>query len=88
MKLQKRVVLYEDVEVEADDVLGISEAAGILGMTIQGLGAAINRGQLTEIVDPDAVAPQGRRFVLRSEVEPLAERRQRAREKWEGTTDG
>lgn len=83
MRLQKRVVSYEDVDLKAEDVLTISEAARLLDMTIQGLGAAINRGQLTEIVDPDAITQQGRRFVLRSEVEPLAERRQRAREKWE-----
>ena len=84
MRLQKRVVFYEDVDLEAEDVVAISEAARLLGMTIQGVGAAINRGQLTEIVDPDAITQQGRRFVLRAEVEPLAEARRRAREKWEG----
>ena len=84
MKLQIRRVIYEDVDLEPSDVMGIAEAAKALGMTIQGVGASINRGQLTEIIDPDAVTQQGRRFVLRAEVEPLAEARRRAREKWEG----
>ena len=45
--------------------------------------SAITRGKLTELIDPEPLHRfKHRRFVLRSEVEEMAERRQRAAEKW------
>lgn len=77
-QLQKRVVGYETVSVEADDLLSLSQAAQVMGLTIPGVIAAIQRGELTELVDPNAeYQQQGRRFVLREEVEAGAEARGR-----------
>lgn len=68
MYLAKRVV-YEEVVIEPDEVFTISEAAVVLGMTFEGVISAMNRGQLTEIVDRRVVKfRKGRRLLLKSEV--------------------
>lgn len=82
MEFQKRVVTYELVDLDPADLVGISAAAKTLGMSMAGVRSAINRGNLTEIIDPDALSHRGRRFVLRSEIMKLAARRARWREKW------
>jgi len=79
--LQVRRVTYEDIEIDPGDVVSMREAAGILGMTTQGVGSAMNRERLTELVDPDASMAKQRRYLLREEVEALAARKQRAAEK-------
>jgi hypothetical protein len=45
------------------------------------VGSALNRERLTELVDPDASVAKQRRYLLRSEVEDLAARKERAAEK-------
>ncbi len=58
-------------------------AADRLGLTVDAVISAITRGKLTELIDPEPLHRfKHRRFVLRSEVEEMAERRQRAAEKW------
>lgn len=79
--LQIRRVTYEDVEIDPGDVVSMREAADILGMTTQGVGSAMNRERLTELVDPDASRAKERRYLLRKEVDELAARKQRAAEK-------
>lgn len=81
--LQVRRIVYEEAEFEPDDVMALKEAAQELGMTLAALITAVDRCRLTELVDPDAVhAFRRRRFVLRSEVQEMAEKRQRAADKW------
>jgi len=79
--LQIRRVTYEDIELDPGDVVSMREAADILDMTTQGVGSAMNRERLTELVDPDASLAKQRRYLLRSEVEELAARKRRAAEK-------
>jgi hypothetical protein len=79
--LQVRRVTYEDIEVDPGDVVSMREAADILDMTTQGVGSALNRERLTELVDPDASMAKNRRYLLRREVEELAARKRRAAEK-------
>ena len=83
--LQVRRVIYEDLEVDPTDVMTVKEASERLGLTLEGVISVITRNRLTELIDPDAVHQfRNRRFVLRSEVEEMAERRERAARKWEG----
>lgn len=79
--LQIREVTYREIEIDPGDVVSMREAADILDMTTQGVGSALNREQLTELVDPDASKAKERRYLLRKEVEELAERKKRAAEK-------
>lgn len=79
--LQIREVTYRDVEIDPADVVSMREAADILGMTTQGVGSALSREQLTELVDPDASKAKERRYLLRKEVEALAARKKRAADK-------
>lgn len=76
--LEIRRVTYEEIELDPGDVVGMSEAAEMLGMTTQGVGSALAREQLTELVDPDASRAKERRYLLRAEVEDLAARKERA----------
>jgi len=87
MRLQIKRVVCEDVDVDPDDVMSIKAASRILGLSLPGVIAAINRGTLTELVDPEARNPyRDRRFVLRSEVEALLRERgafKTFEQKWE-----
>jgi hypothetical protein len=66
--LQKRVVTYEPITIERADLVTLAEAVRITGLTSPGLIRAVERGQLTEIIDTDA-GYHGRRLLLREEVE-------------------
>jgi hypothetical protein len=74
MIYERKRIIYEVVEVDANDLLALTEVAQELGLGLSGVISAINRGQLTEYRDPGAVA-RGRawrtRFVLRSQVEAM-----------------
>ena len=74
-----------DVTVSREDLVGIAEAARFLGITTQGLAAAVDRGQVaTVIIDTEAPNPtRGRRLLLWTEVH---ERKRRAdeRHRWKG----
>lgn len=81
--LQRRVITYEPWDFEISDVMSIKDAADALGLSLQAVINQVNRGRLTELVDEDSIhAFRGRRYVLRSEVERMAERRQRQAQKW------
>lgn len=72
MRLQKRVVTYEDISIDANELVTIREASEMLGMGLSGVKSAIDRGVFTEIVDQDAIERNRRynaRYLLRSEVE-------------------
>lgn len=72
MKIRK--VIYEEINIDRARLITLSEAARQLGMTLQGVSHAIDRGELAEIIDEHAPY-QGRRLVELSEVAVYAERR-------------
>jgi hypothetical protein len=78
-KLIKREVWIEEKEVDIppDRVMTIAEAARYLGVYTQAVSLALDRGDLTLLIDRDAPKRQGRRLVLRSEVEEWKDRRDR-----------
>jgi hypothetical protein len=72
MRLQKRVISYVDVSVDANELVTIREASEMLGIGLAGVRSAIARDAFTEIIDVDAVERNRRynaRYLLRSEVE-------------------
>jgi hypothetical protein len=78
MRLQKRVTTFEDISIDANELLTLREASEILSMGLSGVKSAIDRGRFTEIIDVDAIE-RGRRYnaryLLRSEVEAAAAER-------------
>lgn len=63
-----RRIIYEEKEIDRDELVTIAEASEILDISIQGVGSALNRGEFTEVIDPYARF-HGKRLLLRSEVE-------------------
>lgn len=81
--LRVRRIVYEEGEFDVGDVMSLKVAAEFLGLSLQSVINQVNRGKLTELVDEDSIhAFRNRRYVLRSEIEEMAERRQRQAEKW------
>ena len=74
----KREVWIEETEVElpTNEVMTISQAAKHLGVYTQAVSLALDRGDLTLIINQNAPKRQGRRLVLRSEVEAWRRRRE------------
>jgi hypothetical protein len=58
----------------------IAQAARHLGVYTQAVSLALDRGDLTLLIDRDAPKRQGRRLVLRTEVEEWKDRRERRSE--------
>ena len=76
MSYEVKKTRYEPADVAEEELITIKDAAELLGMTMPGVIAAIQRGAFTEIINREAVNPQhGRRLLLRAEVEADAERR-------------
>jgi hypothetical protein len=73
----KQEIWVEETEVELKpgEVMTIAEAARQLGVYTQAVSLALDRGDLTVLIDPDAPKRQGRRLVLRSEIEAWQVRR-------------
>jgi hypothetical protein len=67
MAIKKKMVTYEEVDVERDELMTISEASQELEMSVPGVVAAINRGALTEYID-ESQRFHGKRLVSRQEV--------------------
>jgi hypothetical protein len=80
-KYIKREIWIEETEVDlpARDVMTISEAARYLGVYPQAVSLALDRGDLTVIINRSAPRRQGRRLVLRAEVEAWKARREKRR---------
>jgi hypothetical protein len=74
----KQEIWVEETEVELKpaEVMTIAEAARQLGVYTQAVSLALDRGDLTVLIDLDAPKRQGRRLVLRSEIEAWQARRQ------------
>lgn len=73
--MQEIWVQETEVEFKPDEVMTIAEAARQLGVYTQAVSLALDRGDLTVLIDPEAPKRQGRRLVLRSEIEAWQERR-------------
>jgi hypothetical protein len=80
-KYIRRDVCFVDSEVELSDreVMTIAQAAEELDVYTQAVSLALDRGDLTLIINPNAPKRQGRRLVLRSEVEAWSRRRAKRR---------
>jgi len=74
-QVEERVV--REVELSPKDVLTVAEAAEWLGVSVQAVSQRLNRGNLTTVLNPKANQRQGRRLLLRSEVEALVKGRGR-----------
>jgi hypothetical protein len=72
---QETWVEETEVELKPAEVMTIAEAARQLGVYTQAVSLALDRGDLTVLIDPDAPKRQGRRLVLRSEIEAWQARR-------------
>jgi hypothetical protein len=75
MRLQKRVITYEDVSIDANELVTIREASEMLGISLAGVRSAIARDAFTEIIDVEAIERNRRynaRYLVRSEVEAAA----------------
>ena len=56
-------------ELHADDLTTIAEAAEALGISVQSIAQAMDAGRWTVSVDTEAPQRQGRRLLLKEEVE-------------------
>ena len=65
------ISLQDEPNLTDDDVLTITQAAAMLGMTTQGITSALTRGALTVIIETMPTGSTHRR-VLKSEVEAMA----------------
>jgi hypothetical protein len=87
MVYQTTRLVYEDrPDLETKDVMTIAEAARALGVTVQAVAQSLDRGAMTIVIDTQAPPRQGRRLVLRSEVEALLREREAFEtfeQKWE-----
>jgi len=70
--------VMKDVNLSPEDVLTVAEAAERLGVSVQAVSQRLNRGNLTTVLNPRANPRQGRRLLLRSEVEALTADQKRA----------
>jgi len=75
-QVEERVM--KDVNLSPEDVLTVAEAAERLGVSVQAVSQRLNRGNLTTVLNPRANPRQGRRLLLRSEVEALTADQKRA----------
>jgi hypothetical protein len=77
MVFQTARLIYEDrPDLETKDVMTIAEAARALGVSVQAVAQSLDRGAMTIVIDTKAPPRQGRRLVLRSEVESLLRERE------------
>jgi hypothetical protein len=78
-KYIKREIWVEETEVDlpSSEVMTIAQAAQHLGVYTQAVSRALDRGDLTMIINRSAPRRQGRRLVLRSEVEEWKQKRDR-----------
>ncbi len=75
---QVRRIVYEDRKFEYYDLLTQAQAADVLGILVEGVRSAIDSGKLTVVIDPTAHKQQGRRLVIRQEVEDYKRARRKS----------
>lgn len=70
----KLKVIEEEISLARARLMTVRETARRLGLTESSISGRLDRGSFTTIVDPRAPARQGRRLLLREEVEEEARR--------------
>jgi len=70
-RYKKRVTTLEKTNMQRRDLMTIREAAKLLDVTVATISQRANRGTLTVIVDTEAPRHQGRRLLVKSEIERL-----------------
>jgi len=68
-RYKRQTITHEPTNVQRRDLCTIREAAEILGTTVQNISQRANRGTFTIILDTQADSRQGRRLLLKSEIE-------------------
>jgi len=58
------------IRIQGDELITLTEAASIAGVSVQAISQRIKAGTLEAFVDPLAPSRQGRQLVRRSDVEP------------------
>lgn len=77
-----RMVTFEEKEFDDKDLLSQTAAAALLGITVQGVESAVERGRLTLVEDQRSPgSQQRRRLVLRAEVMQYKRKRRVRNEK-------
>jgi excisionase family DNA binding protein len=70
----KRETVYDEVELDPLDVMTVKEAADLLGVRMPTINGYIDHGTVTLVENPAVGQHQGRRLLLRNEVNQLARR--------------
>ena len=65
---QIRRTVYEEIELEPDQLVTIAEAARMIGSPLTSVVSNLDAGRLTEVINPSARLRQARRLLLRDEV--------------------
>lgn len=68
-RYQVRTISYLDADFEEGALLSMSEAAQLLGLSMGGVQNLLDLGRVTCVIDQAAPSNQGRRLLIRSEVE-------------------
>lgn len=72
-----RQITYEPAELGPEELYSMREAAELIGISLPALCGAMDRGQLTEVVDNEATNYyRGRRYAIRAEVAEYARARE------------
>jgi hypothetical protein len=73
MAFQVREIVYKDRDFLPGELITITEAAELIGLSPQGIISAINRGALTEVIDNNYHHGRinSRRLIIRAEVSSL-----------------
>ena len=78
MRLQKKGTTWTDVDLDPALIITVKQARDLTGLTYPGLVRALERGILTELIDPTRAGTRSRRrYLLRTEVIALAASRKR-----------
>ncbi len=74
-----REICYTEIDLDPADLLSLSQAARVLGMTSPGVVRAVERGKLRAVVDTEKKIRGGSMRLLREDVERWASLRLRER---------
>lgn len=70
MRYKIKQIIYTDIDLSPDDLIGLAEAAQLLKVSLSRIRAMVDRNELTEVIDTEATNPnRDRRFLLRRDVE-------------------
>lgn len=67
-KYKIQCTVYEDIDVDPDDLMTVADAARELGVALSTKKSNVTAGRFMVIIDPDKTW-QGRKLLLKKEVE-------------------